>query len=221
MGEESEESKEITAPKIMLFIACLFILAEAIAYLYLAGIDAMMILYGILGLVFVFIIFISLDLVSLGPVKLTYWWWLMLIIGVILVVFNYLVGGNYFTPILVLLAVIVDLVTQKKDINASKIVLLFGIAFAVWDCVSIFIGFTPGAEVILVNAIFGLILAIILLILVLDLVDIKIPYNWWTVLTIAFVIYTWVSPFVIGTFPVLGFGGIILMIGWVLILLAL
>ncbi|MFX1455262.1 MAG: hypothetical protein ACFFDB_07780 [Promethearchaeota archaeon] len=215
-----EESREITAPKMIMFIAMLFIFAEAIGYFYVAAIDAMMILYGIIGLVFVFIIFISLDLVSLGPVKLTYWWWLMLIIGVILIIFNYLAGGTYFTPILVLLAVIVELIGGKKDLNGSKIILLFGIAFAIWDCITIFIGFVPGLEVPLINAIFGLIIAIVLLILVLDLVDIKIPYAWWVVLTIAFVIYTFVSPFA-GGYPVTGFGGIILMIGWLLMLLAL
>jgi hypothetical protein len=91
-----EETREITAPKILLFIAMLFIFQEAIAYFYAAGADAMFILYGIIGLVFVFIIFISLDLVSLGPVKLTYWWWLMVIIGVILIIFNFLAGGTYF-----------------------------------------------------------------------------------------------------------------------------
>jgi hypothetical protein len=97
--------------------------------------------------------------------------------------------------------------------------LLVGIAFSLWDCIAIFMNFTAGAELLLVNAIFGLILLIILLILVLDLVDIKIPYTWWVVLTIAFVIYTWVSPSAAG-FPVVGFGGTLLMIGWILILFA-
>ncbi|MHA2038572.1 MAG: hypothetical protein ACW98X_19230 [Promethearchaeota archaeon] len=218
-----EETREITAPKILLFIAMLFIFQEAIAYFYAAGADAMFILYGIIGLVFVFIIFISLDLVSLGPVKLTYWWWLMVIIGVILIIFNFLAGGTYFTPILVLLAVIVELVTEKKDITASKIILLFGIAFGIWDCVAIFIGYTAGAEIFLVNAIFGLILAIILLILVLDLVDIKIPFTWWVVLIIAFVLFYWITPgaIILSTYPVVGFGGIVLMIGWLLLLIAL
>lgn len=214
-----EESREITAPKVILFIAMLFIFQEAIVYFYLATFDPMFILYGILGLVFVFIIFVSLDLVSLGPVKIPYWWWLMAIIGVLLIIFNYLTGGNYLTAVLVLLAVIVELVTGKKDINASKIMLLFGIAFTIWDCVAIFLipVFVP---ILIVNAVFGLILAIILLILVLDLVDIKIPYTWWVVLLIAFVIYNWVMPFA-GGYPVTGFSGTILMIGWVLILFAM
>ncbi|MEE9378919.1 MAG: hypothetical protein V3V33_12885 [Candidatus Lokiarchaeia archaeon] len=96
---------------------------------------------------------------------------------------------------------------------------LVGIAFSIWDCIAIFIGFTAGNEILIVNAVFGLILAIILLILVLDLVDIKIPYTWWVVLTIAFVIWTWVSPFAAG-YPVTGFGGTILMLAWILILFA-
>jgi hypothetical protein len=122
-----------------------------------------------------------------------------------------------------LLAVIVELVTEKKDITASKIILLFGIAFGIWDCVAIFIGYTAGAEIFLVNAIFGLILAIILLILVLDLVDIKIPFTWWVVLIIAFVLFYWITPgaIILSTYPVVGFGGIVLMIGWLLLLIAL
>jgi hypothetical protein len=217
MGEESLGSKEITAPKLIIFIALLFMLTEAVSFMSAGG---MGILYGIIELILIFVIFVSLELVSLGPVKIPYYWWIILIIGIILIVFSYLAPGNYLTAIMLLLAVIVELVTDKKDIIASKIILLFGIAFSLWDCVSIFIGYAPGAEIALVNAIFGLILVIILLILLLDLVDIKIPFTWWIVLTIAFVIFTWVSPFASG-YPVVGFGGTILMIGWLLIILAL
>ncbi|MCK4779975.1 MAG: hypothetical protein KAT57_07305 [Candidatus Lokiarchaeota archaeon] len=212
----SEETSEMTAPKIILFIAMLFMLAEAVAYFTAGGIE---ILYGILELVFIAVIFISLALVSLGPIKIPYYWWIMLIIGVLLILFASLAGGTYLTGILVLLAVIVELVTEKKDFKASKLMALVGIAFSIWDCIAIFIGFTAGNEILIVNAVFGLILAIILLILVLDLVDIKIPYTWWVVLTIAFVIWTWVSPFAAGLI-VTGFGGTILMIAWILILFA-
>ena len=212
----SEETSEMTAPKIILFIAILFMLVEAVAYFTAGGIT---ILYGILELVFIAVIFISLALVSLGPIKIPYYWWIMLIIGVLLILFAFLAGGTYFTGILVLLAVIVELVTEKKDFKASKLMALVGIAFSIWDCIAIFIGFTAGNEILIVNAVFGLILAIILLILVLDLVDIKIPYTWWVVLTIAFVIWTWVSPFA-GGLALTGFGGTILMIAWILILFA-
>jgi len=193
-------------------------LVEAVAYFTIGGIG---ILYGILVLLFIAVIFISLALVSLGPVKIPYYWWIMLIIGILLILFEFLQNAfmPYFTGILVILAVIVELVTEKKDFKASKLMALVGIAFSIWDCTIIFLDFTAGNEILVVNAVFGLILAIILLILVLDLVDIKIPYTWWVFLTIAFVIFTWVSPNAIG-YAFGGFGGYILMIAWVLILFA-
>ena len=240
-----EESREMTAPKILLIIAMLFMLLDAFAYFYLSSPillnDPLLILFGILNILFIVVIFISLDLVGTGPVKIPYFWWLMLIIGVLLIVFSYLIadfwayGGAlgllgllfgitplpYFAGALVLLAVIVELVGGKKDFKASKIFALVGIGFTVYDCIVIFMTpIIPGYEFMIVNAVFGLILAIILLILVLDLVDIKIPNNWWVVLTIAFVIFVWVSPLAAG-YPVVGWGGIILMIAWVLILFAM
>ena len=45
-----EESAEMTAPKVILFIACLFIFAEGIMYFYLSEAGALMILFGILNL---------------------------------------------------------------------------------------------------------------------------------------------------------------------------
>ncbi|MFX0003616.1 MAG: hypothetical protein ACFE9C_08720 [Candidatus Hodarchaeota archaeon] len=217
-----EERGEMTPTKLVLFIAMLFTFAQAIAYFYAAILLPMAVLYGILCLVFVVLIFISLNLIGLGPVKLPYWWWLMLIIGVLMIIFDYLNGGDYFVGTLILIAVLMELkVGDKIKLGGCKFVVFFGILFGIWDCIVIFINFVPGAELYLVNAIFGLIILIILLILVFDLFDIKIPYKCWVVLIIAFVIYTFVQPWAIllngiGTqYPVVGFGGMILMIGFV------
>ncbi|MFX1390986.1 MAG: hypothetical protein ACFE9Z_13055 [Promethearchaeota archaeon] len=213
-----EERGEMTPPKLVLLIAMLFIFAEAILYFYAAG---MGILYGIICLIFVFIIFVSLDLIGLGPVKIPYWWWLMLIIGVLMILFDYLNGGDYLAGILVLLAVLMELgVGNKIKLEGCKFMVFFGILFGIWDCIVVFIGYIAGAEILLVNAIFGLIILIVLLILVFDLFDIKIPYKCWVVLIIAFVIYTWVSPSavllnILTGYPVVGLGGLILMIGFV------
>ncbi|UCD01954.1 MAG: hypothetical protein JSV23_02740 [Promethearchaeota archaeon] len=249
MGEE----RELTAPKIILIIAMLFMLAEGVMYFYLSDVaftgDSLLILFGILNLVFIFLIFISLDLVGTGPVKIPYFWWLMLIIGVLLIVFSYLIAdfwgyayliaslgfaglagvAPYLTGSLVLLAVIIEIMPKLKDMKASKTFALFGIGFAIWDSVFIFI---PGfaTQIAMVNAVFGIILAIVLLILVLDLIDIKIPFTWWVLLTIAFVIWMWVSPFAVYInltnymltltfYPVVGWGGLFLMISFVLMLL--
>jgi hypothetical protein len=213
-----EERGEITPTKLVLFIAMLFIFAKAIGYFISALLVPLLILHGILCLVFVFIIFVSLDLIGLGPIKIPYWWWLMLIIGVILIIMELPlgvhVGGDYFTGTLVILAVLMKLVGEKIKLEGCKFIIFFGILFGIWDCVAIFIGYAPGLELWLVNAIFGLILMIILLILLFGLFDIKIPFKWWVLLIIAFVMYQFVSPFA-GGYPVTGYGGLLLMIGFV------
>lgn len=236
-----EESREMTAPKILLFIAMLFVLLEAIAYFWVADLvgDYLLVLFGILNIVFIFVMFISLNLVGTGPIKIPYFWWLTLIIGILLILFSYLVADfwgygfllfslglvwgvgpwPYLAGALVILAIIVELVAKKKDFGASKIVGLIGIGLTIFDCIVIFI--TAPITIAIVHAVFGLILAIILLILMLDLVDIKIPFNWWVLLTIAFVIFTWVSPLALGAYPASGWGGLFLMIAWILVLFAM
>jgi hypothetical protein len=50
----------------------------------------------------------------------------------------------------------------------------------------------------------------ILLLTLFDKIDIKIPYSWWVVLIIGFVIFTWVS----------GVSGTIIMVAFILLLMA-
>lgn len=164
------ESNENSAPKVILFIAMLFMLWEAVRYLGSGGIG---ILYGIFEIIFIVIIFISLSFVSTKPVELPYYWWIFLILGVILILFSFLqnVFIQFFTGFLLILAVIVELICEKKEFKASKLMLLVGIALSLYDSIMcLFLsnaGIGPG--------VIGLILLIILLILVLDLFDIKIP----------------------------------------------
>ncbi|MFW9970036.1 MAG: hypothetical protein ACFFDF_07525 [Candidatus Odinarchaeota archaeon] len=215
----AEERGKMTPTKLVLFIAMLLIFAQAMLYFYAAVVLPINILYGILCLVFVFIIFVSLDLIGLGPIKIPYWWWLMLIIGVLMILFDYLTGIAvygllYFTGTLVILAVLMELVGGKMKLEGCKFMVFFGVLFGIWDCITIFIGYTAGGELGLVNGIFGLILMIILLILVFNFFDIKIPYIWWVLLIIAFVMYTFVDIYA-GGYPVTGFSGTILMIAFV------
>jgi hypothetical protein len=210
-----EVREEMTPTKLVLFIAMLLVFAQAVGYFTLALLNPLLILYGIILLVFVALIFISLDLIDLGPLKLPYWWWLMLIIGVVLILFDSgLLGmsGSYLTGILVLLAVLMELVGDKMKLEGCKFMVFFGILFGVWDCITIFM--TSAVPIEIVNAVFGLILMIILLILLFDFVDIKIPYKWWVLLIIAFVMYTFVDIYA-GGFLLTGFSGLILMIAWV------
>lgn len=216
MNEVSTE--KITAPKILVFIGMLYTLVLGISYFYAIAVTPLNILWGIICLIIVFLIFISLELINLGPVKIPYQWWIILIFGVVLVLFGIFFSGNYFPAILLLMAALIELVMQKKPYKASKMVLLVGIGFSIYDC---FVLFLSGNVIGIVNGVFGLILLIILLLIIFDVVDFKIiDYSWWLVLLIGFVVFTWVSPFAAG-FPVVGYGGTIILIAFVLILLAL
>ncbi|MFX1501871.1 MAG: hypothetical protein ACFFDH_12980 [Promethearchaeota archaeon] len=189
-------------------------LVEAVLYCGSGGIS---ILYGILEIIFMILIFLSLAFVSTKPVEIPFYWWIYLILGIILILFSFIqeVFLQFFTGFLLILAVIVELLCENKELKASKLMLLVGIVLSLYDSVMcLFVGNTgigPG--------IIGLILVIILFILVLDLFDIKIPMEWWTVIAITFIIFTWVSPLVTDNIFG-GFGGYILMIAWVLLIFA-
>jgi hypothetical protein len=217
MAEVKTESK-ITAPKLLVFIGMLYTIALGISYFYIVNpFTAIYVLWGILCLVIAFLIFLTLDLISFGPLKIPYQWWIILIFGAILVLFAYLFGGSYFAGILLIIAAIVDLLMQKKPYKASKMVLLVGIGFSVYEC---FLLFLSANALSIVNGVFGLILLVLLIIVLFDLVDLKvIKYTWWVVLLIGFVIFTWVSPLAGGFLA--GNGGTLILIAFVLMVLAL
>ncbi|MFW9970035.1 MAG: hypothetical protein ACFFDF_07520 [Candidatus Odinarchaeota archaeon] len=243
-----EESRKMTAPKIMYFIGMLFMLFEAVTYFWLGDEsfigNGYLILFGVLDLVFIIIMFLSLDLVGTGRIKIAYFWWLMLIIGILLILFSYLTANfwdywygfvalidywnvvpiPYFAGSLIILSVIIEVAPKIKNLKSSKVVAMVGILFTIFDCIVIIL-FYP-ATIFLITAIFGIILAVILLILVLGLINIRIPYTWWVVLTFAFVIYIWVAPILISAWesvfvPLAGFGGLFLLITVLLMILGM
>ncbi|MFX1431753.1 MAG: hypothetical protein ACFFCY_16425 [Promethearchaeota archaeon] len=243
-----EESREMTAPKVMYFIGMLFLLFDAVAYFWFADAsffgDSLLILFGVLNLVFIIIMFLSLELVGTGRIKIPYFWWLMLIIGVLLIVFSSLIANfwdyglyfvsfieywnvapiPYFAGSLIILAVLIEKAPKIKDLKSSKVVAIVAILFTIYDCIVMIIWSTE--TIFFVTAIFGIILAVILLIIVIGFIDIRIPYTWWIVLTFAFVIYIWVVPVLVGAWesvfiPLAGFGGLFLLIAVILMLLGM
>ncbi|TFG03372.1 MAG: hypothetical protein EU542_02565 [Promethearchaeota archaeon] len=217
MAEVKTESK-ITAPKLLAFIGMLYTLALGITYFYAAAALPLYILWGIICILIAFLIFVSLELIDFGPLKIPYYWWIILIFGIVLILFAYFFIGNYFPGILLCLAALIDLIMQKKPYKASKIMVLVGIGFSIYEC---FVLFLSGSAIAIVNGVFGLILLILLIIVLFELVDLKvIDYSWWFLLLVGFVIFTWVSPFAFG-FPVVGNGGTLLLIGFLMMLLAL
>ena len=139
MAEVKTESK-ITAPKLLVFIGMLYTIALAMFYFYTPfGNFGLNILWGILCLVIAFLIFLSLDLVSFGPLKIPYQWWIILIFGIVLAIFGFFFGGGYFPAILLIVAALIEIIMEKKPYKASKLVLLVGIGFSIYECFVLFL----------------------------------------------------------------------------------
>ena len=228
MGETDKVvsfKEETSATKLIALIAVLYMIFDAITIFYSSATpNEIYILYGILIILLAVILFLSLDLISLWKIKIPYEWWLLLIVGVLLVIFDYLVSGTYFTAVLVLLAFLIELITQKKEWKASLIMTLFGAAFGIYDCILVFMlyGTSQDGSHFTVGF-FGLIAVIILLLTIQEWFDIRIPFTWWGVLVVGFIFFMWVTPLAafagaVESLPVAGFGGIILLITFLLTL---
>ena len=242
MGETDKLVRfdEETSPsKFIALIGVLFMIFEAIAFFYSSDPESIFILYGILELLFAAVIFLSLSLIGLWKIKIPYLWWLLLVFGALLVIFDvfaadkdfvfrflYIFDFTYFPAILILFAGLYELLQQKKEWKASMILTLIGAGFAIYDCILVF-GYYGDPNwgdkdgQFFTFAFFGLIAVIILLLTIQDWVDIKIPFTWWGLFAVGFIILAMVSPLanVYGQsedFAAAGFGGVILLIAFIL-----
>jgi len=203
MGETSKVG--ISASKVVALIGALVVIQVCIGY-FATG-DPLNILYGIIGLIFAAVIFISLEIVDLKKVKIPYLWWVLLIIGVLLILFEFAVGPSYLGGILVLIAALLEFLSQKKTYAESKIVALIGACYLIYESVLLFLSGSPTSIAL---SIVGFVFAIVLILTLQDKIDVKIPYAWWVVLIIGFVVFTWVTPV----------SGTIIMVAFILILMA-
>lgn len=199
----SEESRELSAMKIVGLIAVLFWFYDAVSYfqayaaqvmLFTTG-DSLLILFGILELVFALYVFLALKYWELIPIKLPFFWWLLLILGVVTLIFGYLGGAlSYWAGTVAIMAALGNLFNEKKGWKVSKMWALLGAALGIYECILLFYAYSlaPAAD-LLVAGIFGLILCILLIIIIFDFVDIRIPYEWWVLLIIGFMFFSWIS----------------------------
>ena len=238
MNEVSTE--KITAPKLLVFIGMLYTLALGVSFFYLAIVFPLYVLIGIICLVIAFLIFVSLGLINFGPLKILYQWWLLLIYSVVLFEFAVIFQiSNYLPPVFLGMAAFIELIMQKEPYKASKMVTLVGVGISTYECFILFFSGSPfnfGNPIFIVNGFSGLVLnsgnpinitnGIIGLILlaILLLIIIRRDNPWWIVFLIGFVIFMWVSPQATFLWPNptgLGFGGTIILIASLLILLGL
>jgi hypothetical protein len=194
----------ISAPKVIALIGALILIKDSISYFYTANVLA--IIFGIVGLIIAFVIWGSLNIIDMNKLKIPFIWWILLIIGLFLILVEYLVGPNYLVGILLLIAALIEFMSTRKPYPASRIVALIGAIYAIYESV---MSMLSGNPLLIGGAIVAIIFAIVL-ILTLTQVNIKIPYAWWTVLIIGFVIFTWF--FVVS--------GTLILVAFVLILMA-
>jgi hypothetical protein len=208
MGESSKVG--ISASKIVALIGTLVLIKMCIDFFMFYTGNWLAILFGILGLIIAFVVFDSLEIIDFKKLKVPYIWWVLLIIGIVLLLFEYLVVGSFtffLAGILMIIAAVLEILSQKKSYTASKIVALIGGCYLIYESIMFILG---GSLTGIARAIVGIIFAIILLITLFDKIDIKIPYAWWVVLIIGFVIFNWVTPI----------SGTIIMVAFILLLLA-
>jgi hypothetical protein len=206
MGESSKVG--ISASRVIALIGILVLIRESITYFYSANWVA--ILLGVIGLLIALVVFDSLEIIDFKKLKIPYIWWVLLIIGILLLLFRYLASPTYtsfLAGILVVTAAILEMLSQKKSYTASKIVALIGACWLIYESILYILS---GNISLIGRAVVGIIFAIILLLTLYGKIDIKIPYSWWVVLLIGFVIFTWVTPI----------SGTILMVAFILILMA-
>jgi hypothetical protein len=224
----AEEKREFSAMVLLAMLAVLFWFFDAVSYFQvytLAGplADPLWLVFGILELVFALYVFLALALWSLIPLKLPLWWWLLLVLGVITLVFGYLgLSASYWTGMLAIMAALIEFFGGSKGWKANKIMALLGAAIGIYECILLFYALSMAFTAdLLMAGLFGLILCIILIILIFDFVDIKIPYEWWVLLIIGFMFFQWISTYawavaLMEGLPIAGWGGQVLLIAFIL-----
>jgi hypothetical protein len=208
MGESSKVG--ISASKIVALIGTLVLIKMCIDFFLLTPTSWVAILLGIIGLLIAFVVFDSLEIIDFKKLKVPYIWWVLLLIGIVLLLFEFLVRESYtffLSGILMIIAAVLEILSQKKSYTASKIVAVIGACYLIYESIMYIL---DGNVLLGPPAIVGIIFAIILLLTLFDKIDIKIPYAWWVVLIIGFVIFYWVTTI----------SGTIILVAFILLLLA-
>ena len=195
----------ISASKVVALIGALVVIQVSIGYFFTA--IPLNIMYGIIGLIFAAVMFISLEIVDFKKVNIPFLWWVLLIIGLILILFEFAAESSYLGGVLVLIAALLEFLSQKKTYAESKIVALIGACYLIYESVMLFLSASVPSIAL---SIVGFVFAIILILTLQNKIDVKVPYAWWVVLIIGFVVFTWVTPV----------SGTIIMVAFILILMA-
>ncbi len=209
MGETSRVG--ISASKVVALVGTLILFWES--YETFRTENVLAILLGILGIVLGIIVFISLNILQTTRVTIPYESWLLLLIGFTIAALFYFYVGAYLGGSLIIIAGILEALSENKKYTSSKIVAMIGALWAL-ICDAILHGILSNIPERIVWGVIGVALAVILLLSMLSKTKISIPYSWWVVLIIGFIL----AMFVPGLLQ--GYGGIIILVSFILMLMA-
>ena len=221
------------SPKIVALMAALAVILQG-SNLFWAGVNFLIplsVLTGIFLFILGVILILTIDILNFGDPLLKrieifekfYRFEVLLILGIVVILFEMLsINFNIGTAgalavmlggILVINAAVMEILIKKeKTMKPSKLVALFGIIITMIEVVYLFAA--PSLSTIW-DGIVGIIVITLLLLSMYDKIKF-IPYQWWMVLILGFILYGWVSP--IGT-GAIGTGGTIILISFILMLL--
>ena len=209
------------APKIVALMGALTTILTGNTIFWAGGLG---ILWGIFLYILGLVLILVIDILDYGDPTLRkiealeklYQWWVLLIFGVLILLIelaaiSFMVISaaaiyTLFSGILVILAMILELMIQKEKLmKPSKLVCIAGIVFALIEVVLLF------SNPVFANVWDGIVGIIVVILLLLSMYEkIKfIPYQWWMVLILGFILYGWVGMT----------GGTIILISFILMLL--
>ncbi len=197
-----------SASKVVALIGALIAVRDSITLILTA--EVLSIIFGIIGIILAIILFIAMNIFDANIRKnIPFEWWLLLLVGGVMLIFSIMLGmSNLFLPaILILIACLVEIVCERKDYIASKIVILIG---SIWSIIVAFGMLSSGDVLTIITGVVGLTCAVLLLLSLFPKLSSKIPYAWWFILILGFIIFTWIDII----------GGTIIMVGWILFLMA-
>lgn len=197
MGERSVVG--ISASKVVALIGSLILIADSVSMI--LTLSLYNILVAILGFVGAAIIILSLKIVDLKKVNIPYEWWILLIVGIGLLVLYLLGAGTAFLrgTIIILIAAGVEILVERKSYAASQLVAIVGAFLAIFFSI---------LSMQIVPIIIGVVCGVLLILALIEKVN--IPFSWWVVLILGFVVFTWADPI----------GGTVILIAFILMLMS-
>jgi hypothetical protein len=222
MGERTKVG--ISADRIVALIAALLMVGVGINRVVSSNI--WVILFSIVSIILGIFLIIVLNVFEVKALeKIPYGLWVLALVSAVLVLICVL-GGVVpeaaplisiflLTTILMLCATLINVLSEKESYVPSKIVVLVGAGFAIYESALLF---TRGQGIDAVWYIFvgiiGILLAAILIISMSE--KINVPFAWWLVLIIGFAFF-WVFS---GIFAFGWDAGIVVLVGFILMIFA-